>query len=271
MPGHSPHAVPMLFEWWARRLRACQCQRTHLPGRLLVGKRIAAWGAAFKPGPDDARDSLGLDIACRLHDLGAHVTVYDRWPWEMRWRYLSSSPTPTRRWKQPGDADAILVATAWPEFAGISPSTAKAAGVSMTVVDACQDINDNTVREAAGSAISHKQAGRGDPAAALVSLRTAAVDPAMASSRIQVTPSRTGVRRGSLGWLRGVPVGTEATGPSSPSIHDRIAGHLCASAMEPLPGDQGGTRSWSRTARRPPSPRPEEIDNSYHAKYLSSI
>ena len=128
--------------------------------------------------------SPDLDIACRLHDLGAHVTVYDRWPWEMRWRYLSSSPTPTRRWKQPGDADAILVATAWPEFAGISPSTAKAAGVSMTVVDACQDINDNTVREAAGSAISHKQAGRGDPAAALVSLRTAAADPAGGQARV---------------------------------------------------------------------------------------
>ena len=44
-------------------------------GRLLAGKRIAVWGAAFKPDTDDVRDSPGLDIACRLHDLGAHVTV----------------------------------------------------------------------------------------------------------------------------------------------------------------------------------------------------
>ena len=50
----------------------------HSPaGRLLAGKRIAVWGAAFKPGTDDVRDSPGLDIACRLHDLGAQVTIYD--------------------------------------------------------------------------------------------------------------------------------------------------------------------------------------------------
>ncbi len=48
-----------------------------VPTQSHAGKRIAVWGAAFKPGIDDVRDSPSLDIACRLHDLGAHVTVYD--------------------------------------------------------------------------------------------------------------------------------------------------------------------------------------------------
>ena len=108
--------------------------------RLLTGKRIAIWGAAFKPGTDDVRDSPGLDIARRLHDLGAHVTVYD--PVAMgnaleespQLRYADSALEAAR------DADVVLIATAWPEFTGISPSATKAVGASMTVVDACQGI-----------------------------------------------------------------------------------------------------------------------------------
>ena len=128
---------------------------THSPaGRLLTGKRIAVWGAAFKPGTDDVRDSPGLDIACRLHELGAHVTVYD--PVAMgnavevspQLTYADSAVEAAR------DADAVLVATAWPEFAGISPFATQAVGASMTVVDACQGINDSTWREAGWKVLS---------------------------------------------------------------------------------------------------------------------
>ena len=128
---------------------------THSPAdRLLAGKRIAVWGAAFKPGTDDVRDSPGLDIACRLHDLGAHVTVYD--PVAMG-NALEVSPQLTyadSALEAARDADAVLVATAWPEFAGISPFATKAVGASMTVVDACQGINNSTWREAGWKVLS---------------------------------------------------------------------------------------------------------------------
>jgi len=128
---------------------------THSPaGRPLTGKRIAVWGAAFKPGTDDVRDSPGLDIACRLHELGAHVTVYD--PVAMgnavevspQLTYADSAVEAAR------DADAVLVATAWPEFAGISPFATQAIGASMTVVDACQGIHYSTWREAGWKVLS---------------------------------------------------------------------------------------------------------------------
>jgi UDPglucose 6-dehydrogenase len=122
--------------------------------RLISGKRIAVWGAAFKPGTDDVRDSPGLDIACRLHDLGAHVTVYD--PMAMG-NALDESPQLTyadSALDAARDADTVLVATAWPEFASISPSATKAVGPSKRVVDACQGINSDTWREAGWKVLS---------------------------------------------------------------------------------------------------------------------
>jgi UDPglucose 6-dehydrogenase len=123
-------------------------------GQVLAGKRIAVWGAAFKPGTDDVRDSPGLGIACRLHDLGAHVTVYD--PMAMG-NALEVSPQLTyadSALEAARDADAVLVATAWPEFADISPSAATAVGASMKVVDACQGTNNTSWREAGWKVLS---------------------------------------------------------------------------------------------------------------------
>jgi UDPglucose 6-dehydrogenase len=125
-----------------------------VPRQSHARKRIAVWGAAFKPGIDDVRDSPSLDIACRLHDLGAHVTVYD--PVAMG-NALEVSPQLTyadSALEAARDADAVLVATAWPEFAGISPFATKAVGASMTVVDACQGIDSSTWREAGWKVLS---------------------------------------------------------------------------------------------------------------------
>jgi UDPglucose 6-dehydrogenase len=125
-----------------------------VPTQSHARKRIAVWGAAFKPGIDDVRDSPSLDIACRLHDLGAHVTVYD--PLAMG-NALEVSPQLTyadSALEAARDADAVLVATAWPEFADISPFATKAVGASMTVVDACQGIDSSTWREAGWKVLS---------------------------------------------------------------------------------------------------------------------
>jgi UDPglucose 6-dehydrogenase len=112
------------------------------------------WGAAFKPGIDDVRDSPSLDIACRLHDLGAHVTVYD--PVAMG-NALEVSPQLTyadSAVEAARDADAVLVATAWPEFADISPFATKAVGAAMTILDACQGISNSAWREAGWKVLS---------------------------------------------------------------------------------------------------------------------
>src|SRR4051794_30925555 len=57
-----------------QRDRAGQIASSMIGGRL-AGARIAVWGAAFKPGTDDVRDSPALTIAGQLHLRGAEVTI----------------------------------------------------------------------------------------------------------------------------------------------------------------------------------------------------
>src|SRR5690606_1505081 len=50
---------------------------TEMLGGTVVGRQVAVLGAAFKPDSDDVRASPALDIAARLHSVGAEVAVYD--------------------------------------------------------------------------------------------------------------------------------------------------------------------------------------------------
>jgi UDPglucose 6-dehydrogenase len=123
-------------------------------GCALSGKRIAVWGAAYKPGTDDVRDSPGLEIARRLHHLGADVTVYDPMA---TGNALTLSPElayADSALAAVSHADAVVVVTAWPEFAEISPAAAALAAGSMTIVDACQGIDVATWQEAGWRVLS---------------------------------------------------------------------------------------------------------------------
>ena len=81
-------------------------------------------GRGVQPGTDDVRDSPGLDIACRLHLLGAEVTVYDPMATgnaltvSPELAYADSAMAALHR------ADVTVVVAAWREFAEISPVAA---------------------------------------------------------------------------------------------------------------------------------------------------
>lgn len=73
--------------------------------------RVAIWGTAFKAGTDDVRDSPALAVVERLQRLGCDVVAYD-----------PVAPTPniesgTDLYSVCRDADALVVLTAWPQFA----------------------------------------------------------------------------------------------------------------------------------------------------------
>jgi UDPglucose 6-dehydrogenase len=59
-----------------RRQRAVELA-LNVAGEEVTGLRVGIWGASFKAGIDDIRDSPALDVASRLHRAGAQVTVYD--------------------------------------------------------------------------------------------------------------------------------------------------------------------------------------------------
>jgi UDPglucose 6-dehydrogenase len=98
-----------------QRERAVQIAKSML-GRSLRGARIAVWGAAFKPGTDDVRDSPALSIAGQLHLRGAQVTVFDpRAGTTARAMYptMSYANDPVEACR---DADLLMHMTEWPEF-----------------------------------------------------------------------------------------------------------------------------------------------------------
>jgi UDPglucose 6-dehydrogenase len=106
----------------------------------LTGKQIALWGAAFKPGTDDVRDSPALDVADRLCRLGVRVVVYDP---QAAGNALVSFPhlrQADSALAAAAGADAVLIGTAWPEFAAADPAATAAVVTSPLLIDACQGV-----------------------------------------------------------------------------------------------------------------------------------
>lgn len=132
-----------------RRERAAQLVVEALEGAPL-GKKVAVLGAAFKPFTDDTRDSPALEVATRLHGLGAEVVVTDP----------KAIPNARRQHPQLGyeqeldralhGADAVLVVTEWNEYRReLSPEHAGSLVKTKTVVDG-RNCLDPAIWRAAG-------------------------------------------------------------------------------------------------------------------------
>ncbi|CAB0780880.1 UDP-glucose/GDP-mannose dehydrogenase family protein [Corynebacterium diphtheriae] len=101
-----------------QRERTCEL----VANLCTLGARIDVWGATFKEGSDDVRDSPGLAVAHALKAAGFRVRVVDplvgHWPPELQ------------------EPEAIVVATAWSEFSRVVPEPRLAHGCGGVVVDA---------------------------------------------------------------------------------------------------------------------------------------
>ncbi len=88
----------------------------HFGGRLK-GRRIAVWGAAFKPRTDDIREAPALELADRLLDEGAELTVHDPEALEnVRQRYGDRLGYAVERYDALRDVEALVIMTEWEEF-----------------------------------------------------------------------------------------------------------------------------------------------------------
>jgi UDPglucose 6-dehydrogenase len=144
----------------------------------LTGKQIALWGAAFKPGTDDVRDSPSLDVADRLCRLGVRVVVYDP---QAAGNALVSFPhlrQADSALAAARDADAVLIGTAWPEFAGADPAATAAVVTRPLLIDACQGVPGDRWRARGWTVAApfptqnrHEERTRPTPAAPADSLR----------------------------------------------------------------------------------------------------
>lgn len=86
-------------------------------GGSLQGKKIAVWGLAFKANTDDIREASSLDNIKLLLEKGAEVIAYDAIAEANVKKILGDKITYAKDMYSALDsADALLIATEWPEF-----------------------------------------------------------------------------------------------------------------------------------------------------------
>ena len=117
-------------------------------GGTVHGAQIAVLGAAFKPESDDVRDSPALDIAARLHSMGADVRLYDpqananaaqRYP---RLDYVDSLDAAVT------GAQVTLLLTEWREFRDMDPWRVSSLVDSPTIIDGRNVLDPDAWRDA---------------------------------------------------------------------------------------------------------------------------
>lgn len=105
-------------------------------GGSVFKKNITVLGAAFKPHSDDTRDSPALDVAVRLHGLGAWVTVTDPEAIENARRIHPQLNYVEDRDEALRAADAVIVVTEWDEYRRqLDPEHASSLATGRVIVD----------------------------------------------------------------------------------------------------------------------------------------
>ena len=117
-----------------RRHRVIDLARRALGGDLS-GKRVAVFGAAFKPNSDDIRDSPSLDISGRLADEGAIVSVHDPVAMANAKRVRPDLRYADSVHEAAGGADLVLHLTEWADYRAIDPEALRATVANAVLID----------------------------------------------------------------------------------------------------------------------------------------
>ncbi len=130
-----------------RRARTVELAREQCGGSFL-GKRVAVWGAAFKPNTDDVRDSPALNVAASILLQGAQVTVYDP-----KANETAAKDFPTLNYADSAldaavGADLILHLTEWAEFRELDPAAVAEVVAERSVLDGRNALDSDRWRAA---------------------------------------------------------------------------------------------------------------------------
>ncbi|GAA4791216.1 UDP-glucose/GDP-mannose dehydrogenase family protein [Corynebacterium canis] len=119
----------------------------------VEGAKITVLGAAFKPNSDDIRDSPALEIAQRLHNLGAKITVCDPKALESTNRAYPDLHTEADIATALTGAELVLLLTEWKEFLALDPASTATLVKEPVIIDGRNALNPKRWR-AAGWAYS---------------------------------------------------------------------------------------------------------------------
>lgn len=123
-------------------------------GKSLVGRKIAVWGLAFKPGTDDMREASSISLIGALCAAGAKVTAHDPVAREvaeqvfdivLRSGQLSLVDDALEATQ---DAEALVLVTEWPQYRSIAPAQLKAVMAGHLVLDGRNTLDGEAFKEA---------------------------------------------------------------------------------------------------------------------------
>lgn len=136
-------------------------QRSQVVERLRQGlgtlteKRVALLGLAFKPGTDDLRDAPAIEIAQELIDVGVTVTAYD--PFVLGVPEACGLSLAASAYSAADQADAVVIATQWPEFLELDFDKLRARMRGTMLLDGRNCVDANAVT---ASGLSYQGTGR---------------------------------------------------------------------------------------------------------------
>jgi UDPglucose 6-dehydrogenase len=115
---------------------------------VLREKRIAVWGLTFKPDTDDVRSSVAIELVTHLLREGAHVIAYD--PKGMQKaraiKAIADAEFVSSALEAVTDAEALVIATEWNEFANVDLEIVKEKMTTPIVFDGRNLLDPETMR-----------------------------------------------------------------------------------------------------------------------------
>jgi len=116
---------------------------------VLREKKIAVWGLTFKPDTDDVRSSVAIELVDAMLREGAHVSVYDPKGMEKsrELKQIADAKFASSALAAVDGAEALVIATEWPEFANVDFGALKKRMTTPIVFDGRNLLNPETMGE----------------------------------------------------------------------------------------------------------------------------
>lgn len=118
---------------------------------VLQDKKLAVWGLSFKPHTDDVRSSVAVELVRNLVSEGAQVTATDPKGMESFRTFEPDLAAKIRLVDDPlsavDGAEALIVATEWPEFGEVSLTEVKKRLIAPLVFDGRNLLDPLTMKE----------------------------------------------------------------------------------------------------------------------------
>ena len=143
--------------------RASRLVRRIARQSTLDGCRVAVLGTAFKPGTADLRTSPAVPIIDELLARSAVVTTFDPAANDATRRAVGDRATVVESLKRAvDDADVIVIATAWPDFAAV-PELIDGRDPQPLVVDGRRMLRPDSVERYLGVGLSNDRHDAAEP------------------------------------------------------------------------------------------------------------